>query len=115
MGVFSYLNLKRPASFIWKALSPSREFDEERTLPNYEYERGRTSENFRGELKPSENVDGRQTSIDYVVVTDLDKSEFARSRKYCDGEFDSNVVIADKGFEVIESRGSCSVSFLNHL
>ena len=105
MGVFSYLNLKRPASFIWKALSPSREIGEERT------ERGKTSENFGGELKSSENVDDRQTSIDYVVVTDLDNSEFARSRKYCDGEFDSNVVIANKGFEAIESRGSCSVSF----
>ena len=25
MGVFSYLNIKKPASMIWKALSPSRD------------------------------------------------------------------------------------------
>lgn len=28
MGVFSYLNIKKPASMIWKALSPSRELSE---------------------------------------------------------------------------------------
>ena len=28
MGVFSYLNIKKPASMIWKALSPSRELGE---------------------------------------------------------------------------------------
>ena len=27
MGVFSYLNIKKPASMIWKALSPSRDID----------------------------------------------------------------------------------------
>ena len=28
MGVFSYLNIKKPASLIWKALSPSRDLGE---------------------------------------------------------------------------------------
>ena len=28
MGVFSYLNIKKPASMIWKALSPSRDLGE---------------------------------------------------------------------------------------
>ena len=28
MGVFSYLNIKKPASMIWKALSPSRDLSE---------------------------------------------------------------------------------------
>ena len=28
MGVFSYLNIKKPASIIWKALSPSRELSD---------------------------------------------------------------------------------------
>ena len=28
MGVFSYLNIKKPASLIWKAFSPSRDVGE---------------------------------------------------------------------------------------
>ena len=28
MGVFSYLSIKKPASMIWKALSPSRDLSE---------------------------------------------------------------------------------------
>ena len=28
MGVFSYLNIKKPASMIWKALSPARDLGE---------------------------------------------------------------------------------------
>ena len=27
MGVFSYLNIKKPASIIWKALSPGRDIE----------------------------------------------------------------------------------------
>ena len=30
MGVFSYLNLKRPANLIWKAFSPGRDMGEEK-------------------------------------------------------------------------------------
>ena len=30
MGVFSYLNLKRPANLIWKAFSPGRDLGEEK-------------------------------------------------------------------------------------
>ena len=30
MGVFSYLNLKRPANFIWKTFSPGRDLGEDK-------------------------------------------------------------------------------------
>ena len=30
MGVFSYLNLKRPANLLWKAFSPGRDIGEEK-------------------------------------------------------------------------------------
>ena len=30
MGVFSYLNLKRPANLLWKAFSPGRDLGEEK-------------------------------------------------------------------------------------
>ena len=75
MGVFSYLSIKRPASFIWKAFSPSRELNEDKSESSNR-DLSISGSDISADNK-TEPFDVRRTSIDQVVVTALDRNEFA--------------------------------------
>ena len=79
MGVFSYLNIKRPASFIWKTFSPGRELGEEKSGNGSDLSMGTSDGSENDQIRPnaSEPIDERRASSDHVAVTTCDKSEFA--------------------------------------
>ena len=67
MGVFSYLNIKKPASMIWKALSPGRELSEV-TGDNNSDTTEENTEIKRGMCSPNVVVDRHLINIGKIVL-----------------------------------------------
>lgn len=77
MGVFSYLSLKRPANFIWKAFSPGRDLEEKVDGGSQ-----RTLNSSGGDISLASGASGAsgvtEQTPDMVTLKDLTKEDVKR-------------------------------------
>lgn len=76
MGVFSYLNLKRPANFIWKTFSPGRDLGDEKGDGGSQ----RTLNSSGGDISLASGASGSaEPATEFVTLKDTEKDDRRKS------------------------------------